>query len=534
MKKKQKEQILEILQTLESAHFILKNYILQNDFENVFNLLQECQQTAICVGEFIEQVEAENCNSVHLLEDYCTKLYQIGEGITNNISAQQAYRLLHKSLIAIENSIRSEIPIQIEVLFLPYKASMWDSMESIWQAAQEDSNCNAIVMPIPYFDRTPDGQIKEWHYEGDQYPEYVPTIHYETYNIDEQRPDIIFVHSPYDADNYVTSIHPEYYCKNLKDKTDLLVYVPYFINLDNVPEHFCVCAGTLYAHLVAVQSEKVKKKYIQTFKQFEREQNLWNYFGDTNKKFLALGSPKIDKAVSAANAEFILPNQWEKFLINHNGKRKKIVLLNTTLLYILKYEKRYIDHLKEIFKIFQKYPDIALWWRPHPLSDATFSSMRTELYQEYQELIKDYQTNMIGIYDDSSDLHRAIAMCDACYGDNSSVLALVWAAKKPIMYRNTVKSFYAENTNDGNFMNVVYPEKGGIKKTIFFEKNQYSLENYLHDILDEDRFSDMQHFRDTCFEEVASENFSNFGYAGQKIYAVAKSRMLEKNKSIHG
>ena len=56
----------------------------------------------------------------------------------------------------------------------------------------------------------------------------------------------------------------------------------------------------------------------------------------------------------------------------------------------------------------------------------------------------------------------------------------------------------------------------------------------MHDILDEDRFSDMQHFRDTCFEEVASENFSNFGYAGQKIYAVAKSRMLEKNKSIHG
>ena len=44
------------------------------------------------------------------------------------------------------------IPEQRAVVFMPYKSSMWDCMESVWQAACEDSDCVPYVVPIPYLD----------------------------------------------------------------------------------------------------------------------------------------------------------------------------------------------------------------------------------------------------------------------------------------------------------------------------------------------------------------------------------------------
>ena len=71
-----------------------------------------------------------------------------------------------------------------EVVFLPYKASMWDSLESVWKAADEDrENCLAYVIPIPYCDRNPDGTAREWHCEKDLFPKYVPTMDWQSVDL---------------------------------------------------------------------------------------------------------------------------------------------------------------------------------------------------------------------------------------------------------------------------------------------------------------------------------------------------------------
>ncbi len=36
-------------------------------------------------------------------------------------------------------------------VFLPYKASMWTSLESIRKAVSEGTDCEAVVMPVPCF-----------------------------------------------------------------------------------------------------------------------------------------------------------------------------------------------------------------------------------------------------------------------------------------------------------------------------------------------------------------------------------------------
>ena len=85
---------------------------------------------------------------------------------------------------------------------------MWDSLESVWLAAKEDPDCDAYVVPIPYFDRMSDGSFGKMHYEGNLFPDYVDITDWRQYDIEKRYPDIIYFHNPYDGCNFVTSVHP--------------------------------------------------------------------------------------------------------------------------------------------------------------------------------------------------------------------------------------------------------------------------------------------------------------------------------------
>ena len=54
----------------------------------------------------------------------------------------------------------------------------------------------------------------------------------------------------------------------------------------------------------------------------------------------------------------------------------------------------------------------------------------------YDRLLQEYQEAGWGIYDDTADMDRAIAISDAYYGDASSVLQLYKKTGKPIMTQN--------------------------------------------------------------------------------------------------
>lgn len=116
--------------------------------------------------------------------------------------------------------------------------------------------------------------------------------------------------------------------------------------------------------------------------------------------------------------------------------RKKIVLYNTTIDAFLKYGEKAILKMKQVFHFFAQQDDMLLIWRPHPLLEATLRSMRPGLLEAYLELVTYYKSNDIGIWDESSDLHRAIALSDAYYGDWSSLVDLYRVTGKPILIQN--------------------------------------------------------------------------------------------------
>ncbi|MBQ5851065.1 MAG: hypothetical protein IIW54_09680, partial [Lachnospiraceae bacterium] len=276
MRRNQKNDLMEMVQTLHQAHDEIKSYIENNSIPVAQDLLGQCQECAITMGTNIEKLEGEGFVTVSYIEEYCDVVFQIHEELTtqSSVNPNKIIKKLKKQLLKIENSIKNDVPEKKEVVFFPYKASMWDSLESVYLAAKEDFNCNAYCVPIPYYDRNPDGSLGQMHYEGREYPKNIEVIDWQTYNFEERKPDAIYIHNPYDEWNLVTCVHPRYFSSNLKKCTDKLVYIPYFV-LDEIEpddqaridamKHFIWTPGVINADKVIVQSEKMKQIYVNEY-----------------------------------------------------------------------------------------------------------------------------------------------------------------------------------------------------------------------------------------------------------------------------
>ncbi|MBQ5850410.1 MAG: hypothetical protein IIW54_06315 [Lachnospiraceae bacterium] len=449
MRKKQKMDLLEIINTLQQMHEEIRKATDCGNDILAQSLLADCQEAAITIGNTIEQLEGEGFVTVRYLEEYCDVLYHINQELSNSDKYRKFYKVLKKHALRIENSIKNDISVRLEIVFLPYKASMWDSLESVWKAADEDEACDAYVIPIPYFDKNPDGSFKQMHYEGNEYPDYVPITSWEKYDLAKRKPDAIFIHNPYDDCNLVTSVHPMFFSRELKKYTEQLVYIPYFVSTNDVSEHFCVLPGTIYADKVILQSEKIRDSYISYFGKWASESGYEKNIPDWKEKFLALGSPKFDKVAATERNDENLPDAWRKKIYREDGTRKKVILYNTSIGALLE-NHQMLDKIKYTFEVMKANADVVLWWRPHPLYESTLESMRPDLLVEYRKIVEQYMQEDWGIFDDTSDLNRAIVETDAYYGDPSSVVALYESTGKSVMIQSPLilESATEENVKD--------------------------------------------------------------------------------------
>lgn len=473
MRKAQKELAKNLIKLLEQAHDRIRNDIEKQDVQSALMLLADCQEKAIELGTMIEKSEGDGLKAVSMLEEYCEMAYQIYDKLLNGgeVGANKAYKTLRQQIVRVSNSVANDIAVKKEVVFIPYKASMWDSLESVWRAADADAECDAYVVPIPYYDKNPDGSLKEWHYEIDEYPKDVPVVDYREYDFEERHPDIIYFHNPYDNYNLVTSVEPFFYTENLRKYADKLVYIPYFVLGESMYESMCVTQGTLSSNIVIAHSEAAKEDYIRHMKKSYmrntdiREAEIENIL---QKKILPLGSPKIDKVVNGKREDYELPEEWKKKL---DGK--KAVLYNTGVSGILNGNEQELKKIKDTISFFAKRDDVVLWWRPHPLAGATVQTMRNYLFDEYLAIIEDYKKSGIGIFDDTADLHRAVIWTDMYYGDDSSVIYLYGVQGKPIVRQN-VYCLMEEDTVDGTDMGIRYRISCQVEECLYFFAWEYN------------------------------------------------------------
>lgn len=431
MRATKRKEALSIFQSLHRAHDVLRRMSNSNTPDGK-DILALCQNGAIQIGNEIERWHGEGMRTVGKLEDYCEAVYQYAE--SESPHADVAYRKMENALAQAEKSFCEEITAdKLEAVFFPYNASMWASMASVWKAAKEDENCNAYVVPIPYYEKKPDGSFGEMHYEGNLLPADVPVIPWEDYSVAQHCPDFIFIHNPYDQNNYVTSVHPDYYSFVLRDYTANLIYLPYYLFVnDNVSEVLLMTSAVFYADFVIEQSEESCRKCIQIYDEYLKRNGFAGKLKPGKDKFLPFGSPIADSLRQQISVDD-LPQAWQD-TIRRKGAQAKIVLYNTSLGNLtVPNAGKFLTKLESVLQIFKKQADVVLLWRPHPLSWQTIHSMNPKIADRYQQIVDAYREEGWGIYDDTPDVHRAVTISDAFYGDWSSLITMCYLVGKPAM-----------------------------------------------------------------------------------------------------
>ncbi|HTX12016.1 MAG TPA: hypothetical protein VME22_25570 [Solirubrobacteraceae bacterium] len=317
-------------------------------------------------------------------------------------------------LRALRQRLLADTDITYTVVFMPYNASMWDCLHTIWAAAQADPRVEALVVPIPYADRLPDGSAGAWHVHTTELPSEVPVTPYTEFDLQATHPDVIYVHNPYDGNNRVTSVAPQFYSAELRPHTDLLVYVPYYVAAIPPGEHLYASPSFERFDKVIVQSEEIDQPVIEKW---------------TSNKVLPLGSPKFDYVRTPGSP---LPAEWAEMMSG------KISLLQVTSLSTLLAADRQavIPKLNHVLDVVEASEDLMLWWRPHPLERATITSMVPDiepLFTAYEERAR--RSDRV-IVDTSMDLQRAIHNTQAYYGQWSSIVELFGFTGKPMVIQD--------------------------------------------------------------------------------------------------
>lgn len=290
---------------------------------------------------------------------------------------------------------------KFKILFCPYKEDMWDSFETIYEAALLDKDTIAKIMPIPYFTLSnllPCSAIMEFGDLSRNFP-----------NILNDEWDVIMIHYPYDNKNNVTrpmltSAMLKFFCKHL-------VFINYAVIGDRDVEP--QAAGyPAYKNVELIICEK--EKHAKQLKEMLGGVN-------PNIKCVAWGSPKFDKLT----CEYAMPKEWEK-----KTKGKKVILLQTSLIPFMNNPHK-LEQIEEFLNKYFNDESVCIWWRPHPLLADTIIAHRPEQFEHYTNLL-DKVEHSRHILDLTSNLHRAISMTDELVSDKSSVVILYQSTGKPI------------------------------------------------------------------------------------------------------
>ena len=244
--------------------------------------LTEMQQLAVDLGTLIEQVKAENRksaqNAVAALEKLCEAIF-LGSS-SKDVSG------IEISLKEAKEIIECYIIGRKEILFLPIGPEEWRGMAPLYEKYISDKDADIYVVPLPLLPKDPLGQVKmsaeeiEKAVRIEDYPKGISFNSWNEYDLAQHCPETIYIQNPYDAQNPYLTVPPKYYAKNLRTYTDELVFVPFsptseFEEKDATDmyalKHYAVSPGVIYSDKAIVQSENIKKHYVNKLTEFAGE-----------------------------------------------------------------------------------------------------------------------------------------------------------------------------------------------------------------------------------------------------------------------
>ncbi|WOO35159.1 CDP-glycerol glycerophosphotransferase family protein [Anaerocolumna sp. AGMB13020] len=412
---------------IKNIDLILKGMNIINE-EKAFNsdiyiMLEQMQGVAIEVGETLECELDSKHPIILLLEELCELIYELNESLLINNSIDY---ILSKAYFKIEKvkQLIYTLPIHIKIAFFPYKISMWDSLESIYEAALSKENCICNVIPIPYYEKDNAKKLGQLKYEGLEFSKKVPITDYKKYQMESEKPDLVFIHNPYDANNKVVEVDSNFYSRKLKESGAKLIYVPYYmagycLKFENMVS--CVTTGGVNSDYIVLQNDNLKEAYA--------------FFGYNKDKLLVTGSPKLDYIVNKVNTEKKSNIEW-----NNKFKNKKVILLNSSIHTFLS-NKCWLDELEELIKSILFHNELGLIWRPHPLLYTTLLAMRPESKDKFNRILSLFESSGNGVIDESEDIKLSFTYSSAMISDYSSLVLQYTFTNKPVyLLKGSIKN----------------------------------------------------------------------------------------------
>lgn len=470
MRRKRKQQLIDLAITIEET---LNQW---EQLEEKEQLLSQMVQGVSMIAQMLRE-EKEGEMLCPLFEQIRGQLKSVTCGQIRSDSSllQSIENHLKNGIESLEN-----IEEHIAIVFLPYKVQMWGVFQTIYEEAVADPTCQVTVVPIPYYSIKENG-VKEFHYEGELFHDIVPITHYNKYQVEQEEPDIVYVHNIYDDFNTLTQVEKTYFTSHLKQYTRQLVYVPYFVSSFLVHTQ---AEPEFWFHLPSLQNvDKIvlAGSYL--------EQPAIDY-GIPKEKLLSLGSPKLDTIVRALQGDSNIPVEWEKRLGN-----KKVLFINT-----LYHVFEHWDTLTQLLSLTKEDPELAIIWRPHPLTENFLEQklpQYVEAYRDVKRIIRLGKEYPSVVLDETKDYLCALKRADVMVSGVSSLLNAFLLTKRPVLFLGEL------------------PKSSILPKETFYyvPKEKEQLQKVLHTMLYEET-REKEQLREKAFEIYANCD----GTCGKKVH----------------
>ncbi len=327
------------------------------------------------------------------------------------------------------------------MVFLPISPKYWKYMEKEWAKYVDSPEWEVFVIPIPYYTKKEYNGHDRLCYEVQGYPEYVRLTGFDEYDFDKRLPERVVIQTPYDDYDSAISVHPRFYSDLLRQITRELVYIPCFETDDYdsddkrsviVSSYYIRVPGVVRADKVILFSENARSRYIE---------ELTEFAGDDTKSYWEehiTADPDIapDKECIGLLAEEV-PDGWWKYLVDDSGEGMKVLLYHVNPGTLVTYGQKYFDKMDRTFEVFAGNRDkMTIFWQMSPEAISVLHAQYPKMAEELRRKIERFKREDLGVFIESDDTTKAVAVADAYYGDRDNVMYKVMKLKKPVMIQN--------------------------------------------------------------------------------------------------
>lgn len=338
---------------------------------------------------------------------------------------------MNARLIQMKNLEKARCGKKINVVFVCHRPQVWNSLKTVFEQCNSDSDFNVTIVAIPLKKQLPDLGFNHEIYETEGAEEFwkdfpckvVNGYNYNTkqwFDLKTLNPDYVFFQQPYNIAK----------CEAYKSwnvgKYTTIAFVHYGLNTNREMKFECLPADFY---------KNVRLHFVERQIDYDIYNEWQQITNNTFTKKYITGYPRFDLIKNYQNCE---SNMWK----THNRSKFRIIwtprwCTNENNCHFFRYKDKWFDYCKNN-------DNVDFVFRPHPqawLSYAQYDNFSVEDSKNYMKAY-DNENNMN--VDSESDYMPLFYSSDVLVTDFSSIIIEYFLTGKPIIYCKNDKSLFEQ------------------------------------------------------------------------------------------